>query len=88
MSVYYYFYRPYDMKLIEDGKFAGMPFGRNDCPDVMEVMDTENSIDYARTGIMDRKMAQAFQAVMDCNKTMFTDLMDKYGTDSLIYRIE
>lgn len=87
MSVYYKFYRPYDMKLLKEGKFAGMPFDRNDCPKVMEVMDSEHGIDFSRTGIMDRQMAKVFQSIMDCNKTIFTDLMDENNTDSLIYRI-
>jgi hypothetical protein len=75
------------MKLLESGKFAGMPFDWNDCPEVMEVFDEENVIDPSRTGLMDRKMAAKFQSIMTTNKTFFTDLMDEYGTDSLIYRI-
>ena len=91
MGVYYKFYRPYDMELLDEGKFAGMPFDMNDCPKVMEVMDEDPcsyNIDYCRTGIMDRKMAKEFQAIMPTNNTFFTDLMDKNNTYSLIYRIE
>jgi len=87
MGTYYSFYRPWDMKLLENGKFAGMPFDWNDCPEVMEVFDDENGIDPSRTGLMNRKMAAKFQSIMTTNKTFFTDLMDEYGTDSLIYRI-
>ena len=65
MGVYYKFYRPWDMKLLEEGKFAGMPFNYTDCPNVMEVMDSKNNIDYSRTGIMDRDMAISFQKIMN-----------------------
>ena len=91
MGVYYKFYRPWDMKLLTEGKFAGMPFDMNDCPEVMEVFDNNDSfynIDYSRTGLMNREMAKAFQAIMKSNENFFTDLMDKYSTDSLVYRIE
>ncbi len=85
MGVYYTFYDATNMKKLEDGKFAGMPFDMNNCPPVMEVSD--DNLNYFRTGIMNRKMAEAFQEIMPCNKTFFTDLMDENGTDTLIYRI-
>ncbi len=90
MSVLYKFYRPWDMSEIASGNFAGMPFDRSDCPKVMQVADSNSmyEMNLAVTGIMDRKMAEAFQSIMECNKTFFTDLMDEYDTDSLIYRIE
>ena len=91
MGTYYSFYRPYDMKLLEEGKFAGMPFDFNNCPSVMEVFDIEESygnLDPSRTGLMNRQMAKDFQNIMTTNNTFFTDLMDEYGTDALIYRIE
>ena len=90
MSVYYRFYRPWDMKCISEGKFVGMPFYRNDLPaKPIQFLDNEGygSIYYSCTGIMNREMAEKFQSVMDSNKTFFTDLMDKHGTDCLIYRI-
>lgn len=90
MGEYYEFYRPWDMKLLAGGKYAGMPFNQNNCPPVMEVYDTDDkySIDYSRTGLMDRKMAREFQKVMEINPNFFTDLMDENETDSLIYRIQ
>ena len=92
MGTYYSFYRPNDMKLLDEGKFAGMPFDFNNCPPVMEVFDIEEELygnfNPARTGLMNRKMAKEFQSIMTVNKTFFTDLMDENNTDALIYRIE
>ena len=96
MGQYYYFYNPNvrhseDIKLIADGKYAGMPFDYRELPcelkEVSEYTDCFN-ICYGVIGIMDRKMAEKLQTVMDCNKTFFTDLMDEYGTDVLIYKTE
>ena len=90
MSRLYKFYRPWDMKLLEEGNFAGMPFDLKDCLELMEVMDSESpyNIDYSRTGLINRKIAEDLQEIMPCNKTFFTDLMDDNATDALVYRIE
>ena len=95
MSFYYKFYNPSDMSLITEGKFTDMPFYFTNLPiNPIQFSDySENSlfntqILYSMTGIMNRKMAEQYQTVMENNKTFFTDLMDKYDTNCLIYRIE
>lgn len=89
MGVYYKFIRPWDMKVIDEGKYAGMPFFRTDIPDnVVLYPDDSWSIGYSATAIMDRDMAEHLQRYMTKNNTLFTDLMDEYDTESLIVRVE
>lgn len=90
MGVYYTFYRPQDMKMIKEGKFAGMPFFfTNLKPEPIIFPDdaTPYHIGDCYTGIMNREMAIAYQEQMESNQTLFTDLMDENNTDCLIYRI-
>ena len=81
-EAYYEFYRPWDMKLIKEGTFVNMQLGTEDCP-IKEVYD--DKYNYYRTGIMNREMAVKFQSIM--GDTFFTDLMDEYETNTLVYRI-
>ncbi len=90
MGVYYQFYRPYDMALIEEGKFAGMPFfftNLQPAPIMFPDDATPYHIGDCYTGIMNREIAIAYQKQMETNQTIFTDMMDKYNTDCIIYRI-
>lgn len=89
MGVYYKFIRPWDMKVIDEGKYSGMPFFKTDIPDnVVLYPDDHWTIGYNATAIIDRDMAENLQQYMEINKTLFTDLMDEYGTECLIVRIE
>jgi len=90
MGYYYEFYRPWDMKKIEEGKFAGMPFFYTDLepkPFMFPDDATPYHIGDCYTGIMNRDMAIEYQKQMTVNKNIFTAMMDKYSTDCLIYRI-
>lgn len=87
MGYYYKFYRPHDMKLIDEGSFMGMPFYYENLP-VEIPMFSENDNHYDTTGLLDRRIATILQEqVMPYNKTMFTDLMDEHNTEVLIFRI-
>jgi hypothetical protein len=87
MGYYYKFYRPYDMKKIDEGKFSGMPFFyTNIKPEPILFPDEENTFG-CYTGIMNRAMAMEYQRQMTSNQTIFTDMMDEYSTDCLIFRI-
>ena len=92
MGYYYKFINPYDMGIIDEGEFSGMPFYWQDLP-VNIPMFPDNKPNafnecYEMTGIMDRRIAEQLQSIMTDNKTMFTDMMDKYETECLIFRIE
>lgn len=86
MSILYKFYRPWDMKEICRGSYAGMPFLKNDCK-IQLYPDDEKSIDQCFTTIISRSNAIKLQKAMGCNKSLFTDLMDDNDTDSIIIRI-
>lgn len=88
MSAYYTFYRPRDMKIIDEGHFLGMPFFWDEwrLPTSIAMYPDDNSLG-AFTGIMDRETAEMLQFVMSKNKTLFTDMMDEYGTECLIFRV-
>ena len=90
MGYYYKFIRPWDMKVIDEGKYSGMPFFW-DIPVEIPLYrddDPKTTIGYTATGIMDRELANRLQKHMVVNKTLFTDLMDEYDTECLIFRIE
>ena len=90
MGTYYEFYRPQDMKMINKGKFAGMPFfftNLQPAPIMFPDDLTSYHIGDCYTGIMNREMAIAYQEQMEFNQTIFTDMMDENNTDCLIYRI-
>lgn len=92
MGYYYKFYNAEDnCKLISEGKFVGMPFYWDE--DVMPVKipmvfgsDYLSSV-YNCTGLLDRATAVKVQKYMKENNTLFTDLMDEYHTDTLVFRI-
>ena len=86
MSVCYTFYRPWDMKKIDSGNYAGMPFFNYDCP-IQLYPDEEKSIGQCFTTIINRYDAVKLQNMMNCNQKLFTNLMDNNATDSLIIRI-
>ena len=87
MSYHYKFYRPHDMKLIDEGSFMGMPFYYENLP-VEIPMFSENDNPYDTTGLLDRRIATILQEqVMSYNETLFTDLMDEHNTEVLIFRI-
>ena len=89
MGYYYKFIRPWDMKVIDEGKYSGMPFLRTDIPNnVVLYPDDSWTIGYNATAIMDRDVAKYLQGYMTTNHTLFTDLMDEYDTECLIFRIE
>ena len=88
MGYYYEFYRPWDMKKINEGKFAGMPFFFTELnPKPILIPDDSSGFLGSATGIMSRDMAIEYQKQMTVNQTIFTDMMDDYSTDCLIYRI-
>jgi hypothetical protein len=75
------------MKKIDEGNFAGMPFFyTNIKPEPILFPDEENTFG-GYTGIMNRSMAMEYQRQMSSNQTIFTDMMDEYSTDCLIFRI-
>lgn len=88
MSAYYTFYRPRDMKIIDEGHFLGMPFFWDEwrLPTSIAMYPDDNSLG-TFTGIMNRETAEMLQFVMSKNKTLFTDMMDEYGTECLIFRV-
>lgn len=92
MGYYYKFIRPYDLKIIKEGKFSGMPFyQQNLLVDIPMFSDSKHYMFnecYEMTGIMDRHIAEQLQSIMVDNKTLFTDMMDEYNTECLIFRIE
>ena len=70
MGYYFTFYNPIDMKKINEGKFAGIPFYQLKMfPDNVDTFS-------CYTGIMDRNMALEYQKIMPDNQSMFTDMMD------------
>ena len=89
MSAYYTFYRPYDMKIIDSGHFLGMPFFWDEwkLPTSITMYPDDNSLQ-TFTGIMNRETAELLQSVMTKNNTLFTDFMNEYGTECLIFRVE
>ena len=81
------------MKVIKKGKFYGMPFYQNNLPvDVPMFPDSKPYMFnecYEMTGIMNRHIAEQLQSIMpDEVKTFFTDMMDEFNTECLIFRIE
>lgn len=88
MSKYYRFIRPYDMKVVDEGHFLGMPFFWDEwrLPTSIVMYPDDNSLE-TFTGIMDRETAELLQSVMTKNNTLFTDLMDEYGTECLIFMV-
>ena len=88
MSAYYTFYRPRDMKIIDEGHLLGMPFFWDEwrLPTSIVMYPDDNSLD-TFTGIMNRETAEALQSVMTKNKTLFTDMMDECGTECLIFKV-
>lgn len=42
---------------------------------------------YNCTGIIDRNLAEEIQKYININNTIFTDWMDKYHIDSIVFRI-
>lgn len=84
MGYDYKFYRPWDMKCIESGKFAGMPFYWDKLPCKVPMFGEDP---YDTTGLLNRDIAEKLQSVMTSNETMFTDMMDANATDVLIFRI-
>lgn len=90
MGYYYKFIRPWDMKVVAEGKYSGMPFFW-DIPVRIPLYrddDPKTTISYTATGIMDRELANRLQKYMVVNNTLFTDLMNEYNTECLIFRIE
>lgn len=94
MGYHYKFFRPDDFKLIDEGKFAGMPFYNNNLPIQLMMIpcckDKYNSFSecYDMTGLLSRDDAVKLQEVMTSNKTIFTDMMDEEHIDALLFRIE
>lgn len=90
MGFYYKFFRPDNFKLIDKGKFAGMPFYQNDLPIQLKMTPCCDTFDacYDMTGLLSRNDAIKLQELMTSNKTIFTDMMDKEHIDALLFRIE
>lgn len=91
MGYYYRFIRPWDMKVIDEGKYSGMPFFRTDIPipdNIVLYPDDDWTTGYSAMAIMDRDVAEYLQGYMTTNNTLFTDLMNEYDTEYLIVRIE
>ena len=96
MGYYYEFYDPeHNFRLVDEGKFAGMPFYDNKCPVVIPMVfgdvgcysHPDYTDPYNCTGLLSRATAIELQKYMTCNQTLFTDMMDKSHTDTLIFRI-
>ena len=90
MGFYYKFFRPDNFRLIDEGKFAGMPFYQNDLPIQLKMIPCCDDISacYDMTGLLSRNDAVKLQEVMTSNKTIFTDMMDEEHIDALLFRIE
>ena len=91
MGFYYTFIRPWDLKVIAEGKYAGIPFYYNDIKTKIPMFPDDNkSFDapYSMNGFLDRPTAIELQKEMNINETLFTDLMDEYNTDCLFFRIQ
>lgn len=96
MGYYYEFYDPeHDFKLVDEGKFSGMPFYWTVCPveipmvygNIGNSFNPDYSDPYNCTGLLSRNRAIELQKHMDVNKTIFTDMMDENHTDTLVFRI-
>ena len=96
MGYYYTFYNPErNFEVIDSGKFVGMPMYQNNFPVKIPMVfgtirgysDMECNDPYNCTGIIDRELAEEIQKYMKTNNTIFTDWMDKYHIDSLVFRI-
>lgn len=92
MGYYYKFYDPHGMKLIDEGKFAGMPFYNNEIevPMVFGRVDTFGGSyedPYDAVGILNKEMAIEIQKSMTTNETIFTDWMKDFHTDILVFTI-
>ena len=96
MGYWYEIYDPeHDFKLIDEGKFVGMPFYDNTCPvnipmacgDVGCYSHPDYSDPYNCTALISRNLAIELQKYMKCNNTIFTDMMDENYTNTLIVRI-
>lgn len=96
MGYYYEFYDPeHDFKLLDEGSFSGMPFYWSAYPVEIPMVygDIGNGLwpdyidPYNCTGLLSRNMAIELQKHMDTNKTIFTDMMNKAHTDTLVFRI-
>lgn len=97
MGYYYSFYdAEHNFKLIDEGKFSGMPFYWDNLPVEIPMSYGEAggytmgdySDPYNCTGLLSRKKALEVQKYMSINKTFFTDMMDEHHTDTLVFRIE
>lgn len=90
MGYYYKFYNAEkDCELISEGKFVGMPFYWNkECMPINIPMVNDMFSSYNCTGLLYRTTAVEVQKYMKENNTLFTDLMDEYHTNTLIFRIE
>ena len=94
MGFYYKFFRPDNFKLIDEDKFAGMPFYYSDLPIQLKMIpcckDKYNPLNecYDMTGLLSRDDAIQLQKIMTSNKTIFTDMMNKEHIDALLFRIE
>lgn len=83
-----YFYTFYDaengFKIVEKGKYSEMPFYQEDFPIEIPMVGEP----YNCTGLLSRETAIKVQKHMETNKNLFTDLMDRNHTDTLVFRIE
>lgn len=96
MGYWYEFYDPeHDFKLVDEGKFAGMPFYETNFPvnvpmafgDVGYYLHPDYADPYNCTGLISRELAIELQKYMECNNTIFTDMMDANHTNTLVFRI-
>ena len=98
MGYCYTFYNPEkDFEVIDSGKFVGMPMYQQDFPVKIPMVfgtiseygysDMKCNDPYNCTGIIDRNLAEEIQKYMNINNTIFTDWMDKYHIDSIVFRI-
>lgn len=91
MSFYYSFYNPKTMGKIEEGKFVGL-YEALVCKEKILKYNLEKDDifyfhPYEVIGILDRKTAIDLQKNMIDNNTLFTDIMEKYNIECIIFKI-
>lgn len=92
MGFYYSFYNPKTMEKIAEDKFSGL-YEALICNDKILKYNLEKDDifyfhPYEVIGILDRKTAIDLQKNMIVNNTLFTDIMEKYNIECIIFKID
>lgn len=90
MGMYYYIYTP-DFKMVDEGKFVGMPFFRNDLPfkftSISTVNPTYGCIDsYDELFVITYDQAIQLKDIKDICSDLFIDLMKENSCNGLLIK--